>query len=205
MDLKAQLEESFDTFKDWLQEQEWFQQLKQKWEELDAPSQTGIKIGSAGLGVILVFVFIFSFILKVHGLKHEVSEKQDLLAIIQNSGDELKRLKEVSSSATAAAGTVTGDWSDYLASQAGTIGLDRQSVSVANTKAGPATDQAKESLIDVTLKHATVRQIVRFALGLETGTRPVKVRTLTVDTGGDLGGYMDASLSLSAFSIIQPK
>ena len=55
------------------------------------------------------------------------------------------------------------------------------------------------------VKHANIKQVVKFAQGLEAGARPVKLRDLIIDTKPDGSGYLDATLSVSAFSLVQAK
>jgi hypothetical protein len=50
-----------------------------------------------------------------------------------------------------------------------------------------------------------LRQIVNLSVNLETGSRPIKVRHIEIDTHADPEGYMDAQLSISAFKIIEAK
>ncbi len=46
-----------------------------------------------------------------------------------------------------------------------------------------------------------LKQLVQYAFTLENGTRPVKLRHMTVDTGEDPSGYLNATLSVSTFSL----
>jgi hypothetical protein len=207
---------------EFLNGQEWFQQLKQKWDELDAQSRMYLQISAAVGTVGLVLFMLFNFIWKVHKLRDEVTEKSELLTSITNANDELKHLREVNAPLLAASGvtpgaapgTPAGDaapepktdpWPVYIESAAGRVGLDKSTCSVGDPKPGNSNDTTKESLIDVSLKKVNIKQIVRFALGVQNGGRPVKLRNLTIDTLPDGSGYLNATLSLSAFNLVQNK
>jgi hypothetical protein len=94
------------------------------------------------------------------------------------------------------------NWPSYLSERATRAGVDPAAVEVSAEKPGTSAGETKESLFDVQLKHVSIRQVVNFAFGLETADKPVKVRTLSIDTNADPTGYMDATLSVSAFSLV---
>ena len=69
-------------------------------------------------------------------------------------------------------------------------------------KPGPASGETHEGLIDIQVKKVPVKRLVRFALGLETGDKPVKLRTLSIDSNADAEGLLDATLSVSVFTLV---
>ena len=200
---ESKLRESWTKFADWLNEQQWFQELKGKWDELDPQSRQYLKFAGFGASVLLLLGLIFNSIWSVHSLKSEVTEKADLLNVIQTGNDELKRLRESAPAGKQADGG-GGPWSAYFDSVATNSGLDKANVTLANEKQGNSTDVLKESLFDLSMKKASIKQIVRFAFNLEAGARPVKLRNLTIDTKSDPSGYMDANMSVSAFTLVNP-
>ncbi len=187
---------------DWLGEQEWFQQLKGKWEELDPQSRLYVKAGAASGSVLLFFILVLSAVWSVHSLKNELAEKTELLSQIQSANDELRRLRDETAGAAAAGAQQTGPWPAYFESVGTGAGLDKATLTVSGEKPGATSDQAKEGLYDLGLKHVSIKQVVRFAFGLENGARPVKLRNLSIDTHADPEGYMDATLAVSAFALI---
>ena len=50
-----------------------------------------------------------------------------------------------------------------------------------------------------------IKQVVRYAASLESGSRPIKLRNLLIDTKTDPSGYLDATLALSAFTLVEQK
>lgn len=205
--LKAKFDAMIGSITDWLDEQDWYKELKTKWEELDPQSRTYLKFAGAGGGVFIVFFTIASFIWSVHSLKHDYLEKLELLNSIQAGNDELRRLRETNQSATGA-GSPNGNmppWSQYIEQTAGNAGVDKSSLTISEEKAGIASETAKEALMDVAIKHVSIKQVVRMAFALESGARPIKLRNLTIDTKADPAGYMDATLAISAFTMVVQK
>ncbi len=188
---------------EWLNEQSWFQQLKSQWDELDAQNRLYVQLVAAGAGALVVAYVIFGFISSVHRLRDEVNEKSELLTMLQSSNDELRRLKETSANVSGAASTEP--WPAYFDGMANASGLAKDGYTISDPKPGASSDVSKEVLFDIVVKHASIRQVVKFAQALETGPRPVKLRNLTIDTIPDGTGYLDTQLSVSAFSLANPK
>ena len=189
------------TASDWLGEQVWFQQIKAKWDELDPNSRSYLKAGAMGGTLLLAFALVMSSIWSVHSLKRELNDKQDLLSLIQNANEELRKLREQTSGmpTTAAGG---GAWQGYFESVATNAGIEKDRLGVGTESPGATGEATKETLYDINLKHVSVRQVVRYAFNLENGARPVKIRNLQIDTKNDPEGYMDATLSVSGFAMI---
>lgn len=201
MESNSRIAAFFSNLGDKIAEQQWFQQLKAKWDELDAQSRLYLKAAFAVFGTLFLAILIISSIYSVYAVKKEYREKADLLLLLQNSNDEFRRLKETTSTATSGGGS-SGPITPFLESQAVIASIDKSALSVGPEKAGSSSDTIKESLVDVTLKHVNIRQIVRFSYNLENGSRPIKLRNLNIDTKSDPAGYMDATLSISVFTLI---
>jgi len=207
MENESRLRQLINSASDWLNEQEWFGQLKTKWEELDTQSRLYVKAGGLAGGLLLLLMFVLSAVWSVHSLKTELAEKTELVTSIQSASDELRRLREETASSPAASSATAapagnGTWSSYFETVGSTAGLDKTMLTVSSDKPGATSEQAKESLYDLSLKHVSIKQVVRYAFGLENGTRPVKLRNLLIDTHADPQGYMDATLAVSAFALI---
>lgn len=196
------MEMKLDSITDFLNEQSWFQQLKAKWEELDPQSRGYLKVATVALTALLILYLVLSSVWNVHRLKQELSDKTELLTLINSANDEAKRLHESGSTPSAAD---TGTWSTYFESMAGNSGLDKSTMTVSNEKAGTGGTVAKESLFDISLKKVTIRQVVKLAYFLESGSRPVKLRNISIDTNADPSGYLDSTLSVSAFTLNDSK
>lgn len=202
MENKSAMARFFSQLGDRISDQVWFQQLKTKWEELDQQSRHYIKIGVCAAGGFTVLVLVVSTALGVRAQKRELAEKNELISVLSSATEELGRLKE-SGAASLSAGE--GPWTGFIESAAQTAGIEPAKMTVSAEKApdkAPAeSDKTKEALIDVSLKKVNIKQVVRFAFQLENGPRPVKVRNLAIDTQPDLTGWLDATVSVSAFTV----
>lgn len=190
---------------DQLSDQVWFQELKSKWEELTPQSRQYIKYGAVLLVLLLCLGFVIRSAWSVRSIKKEIAEKQAIIQLIQSANDELRRIKDSTPSLAIGSGhTGSGDaqpWPAYIDSVLSASNIDKSASTVTPEKAGAKSDLSQEALIELSLKRVSIRQVVRLMHHLETGTRPIKVRNITIDTKADPTGYMDATLHLSAFSI----
>ncbi len=199
--LSSQLSQALST-------QPWAQELKGKWEELDAPSKLYIKLGSLAAIPLLLIFFLFSFSWRVHQLRSDLTEKKEILTYLQKASQDLSRMKEnipaSSSKYTSNAGGVGGNtsWASYLESLAGSANLEKSALSISPEKAGNSSEQSKEVLLDVELKHVSIKQVIQYALSVENGPRLVKTRGLSIRTKLDPTGYLDATLSFSGFILL---
>ena len=201
----ATIDSFFSQLGDKIGEQVWFQQIKQKWEELDPQSRTYLRYVGLGGGAILALGLVIYGGVTVRSLRQELNEKSDLLQMIQTANEEMRRLKESGAAPqTAGAGDQAAQpWQPYFEQTAGSAGIDRGALAVQPEKPAPGTDVARESIIEIGLKKVGVKQVARFAYFLENGSRPVKLRNLTLDTHGDPSGTMDAQITVSAFTLKQ--
>jgi len=208
MEENSRMRQLMNSISDWLDEQVWFQQLKAKWEELDPQSRLYVQFAGAGGSVLLVIFILFSFYWSVHKTKEELMAKSELLSMVSSAADELHTLQASNSSLSAGGNPAGGapssnePWPAYFEATAGSAGISKGSLTVSDSKAGTTSDIAKETLYDLSMKKVSIRQAVRLAQTLEAGARPVKLRNLTIDTQPDASGYLDATLSVSAFAMI---
>ena len=192
----------FQKFVDRLQEQAWFQQLRAKWDELDAQSRLYLQWAGAVAGAALVLWIFAGTAWKVHSIKTEISEKDELIRMIQSATEELAELKDqIPADPSGAAGTVATPLKDYLSTVASGAGISPSALGLDNEKAGTSREGSKETLAQVTLKKINLKQMVRFLFQMENGKRPVKVRNLSIETHADQSGYMDATIQVSAFTL----
>lgn len=200
----TKIQEWMTSLTEFLNEQQWYQELKAKWDELDPQSRTYLKFAGFGCALLAVILIILSSIWSVHSLKAELREKKALLNLIQSANDELRRLRETTPSSVGK-DREGGPWPAYFESLASSSGFDKAALTVSPEKVGTPGDLTRESLFDLNLKHINIKQIVRFAFALESGQRPVKLRNLMIETKSDPSGYLDASLAISAFTLVEPK
>jgi hypothetical protein len=201
MEEKSRIAQMMDSLSDWLNDQPWFQQLKEKWEELDPQSRLYLQFAGAGVSVLVVVFGLFSFYWSVHKTKQELMAKSELLSMMSNAADELRTLQAANSSLGAGGGS-NEPWPAYFETTANAAGIPKANLTISDSKTGTSTDIAKETLFELSMKKVNIRQAVRLAQSLESGARPVKLRNLTIDTQPDGSGYLDATLSVSAFAMV---
>lgn len=210
MESNSRISQFFSSIGEKIAEMGWFQQLRSKWEELDPQSRGYLRSAAVVGGILLALGLVTLSIWRVESLKTELNEKTELLTMIQNASDELRRLQD--SGFSRLDEESAGPWAPYIESQAQSAGIDRTSLTVGEEKPAQAPTTGgrgkgsslkepafQESLIEVSLKKINVKQLVRFAHGIEQGRRPVKVRSLNIETQPDLSGYLNATLAVSAF------
>jgi hypothetical protein len=217
MDNPGRLTQIWQSFSDKIQDQVWFQQLKAKWDELDSRAKTFVKYASLFGGIALSVGLVGSSLYSVAATKSEIDEKLALIQKIQSSQDELRRLRDVTSRFGGGEG---GPWADFLREKAQPAGFDPSVVVIASETpvgakpaeapkgkdakgAAPMVSGPEETIVEVGLKRVNVRQLVKYVHEIENGGRTVKVRRLQIDTAPDESGYLDASVSVSAFRLKQ--
>jgi hypothetical protein len=207
---ESKIGEFFVQIRDNISEQQWFQELKGKWEELDPQSRTNLKLGGMGAGILLLGYLLLNLTWSVHAIKKDYTDKQELLTLIENATDQMRKVQELHPNLAPNPGDEKDDWNAYLQQTAGGNGIDKAVLTISPPKTvgptpAPGTQGTLESEIDVAMKHVSIKQVIRFAFALENGSKPIKLRNLTIDTGSDPTGYMDATLTVSAFTLASNK
>jgi hypothetical protein len=201
--MEDKLKDFFEKISQNISEQQWAQELKSKWEELDLQSKLYLKVAAAGSALFLVIFAIFNSVWSVHKLKQELTDKRNLLAMIQTSTDELRRLQDALPASALKGGLKdTSPWSTYFETLGAAAGLERANLNISVEKPGNSGEQSKESLFDLDLRHVNVKQVINYAVSLENGQRPTKIRNLSINTKGDPTGYMDATFAVSGFTLV---
>ena len=88
-----QFKEKFAAVGDWFEQQEWYQEIKSKFDALDPAHKLYAKAGAALLAVLGIVVILGGLGAQVHQAKSEYKEKLGLLALINAANEELKTLK----------------------------------------------------------------------------------------------------------------
>lgn len=208
MDGESTFGKIWNQISDKIQDQVWFQQIKSKWEELDAQSRYAIKIGSfivilvGGVGLVVSMAFTT---MSNHA---ELQDKRFLIQKIQSSQEELRKLKET----TARAGMGDeGPWNSFIQSQAMASGLDPVNVTVSEpTKVNSGANSKAPSLIEemefeTTAKKINVRHLVKFVYNVENSGRMAKVKKIEVLTQPDESGYLDVKFTTLGYSAAAAK
>lgn len=194
-----QSESKLSRISDWLQEQVWFQELKGKWEELDSKKRNYIFYGVTGGLALVAIIFIITVVTGVYSKKTDIAKKAELLEMLQNASQEIQKLRSFGGFSAQPDGQKI-NWESHFSATAETAGIPQSSITTSKPKQGAKGTITEESLYDVQVKHVNIKQIIRYALKLESGRHPIKLRNLSIETDG-AEGYMDAKLAISAFTI----
>ncbi len=204
MEIKANIQQFWNTLVDKISEQAWFIQLKQKWEELDEQSRFYLKIASFASSLLFIFIIVLSSILSVRELRNNYREKTALLNMLQTVNDEMRQLKNITSVASQNAAANT-PWNTYFESLLQGIGLDKSKLTISPEKTVSTKNQdpmaPKESQFELSLKEINIKQLIKLSYQIENGGRPVKLKNLWIDTRGEHSGWLDAKLTISAYTL----
>lgn len=181
----------------WLNEQEWFQELRSKWEELDPRVQTYVRYGGLGTLIVLVLTILGSTIGSVYDIRGQYQEKAELLTYIRNARELIMQIQKGPLSGTTGA---AADWESIFNQKAGFAKINPEKMKVSPEKRVDSGSVADESLFTVSLSNVNIKQVIRFAFELERSTKPIKLRHLSILTESP-EGYLDAELSISAFGL----
>jgi hypothetical protein len=208
----SKIRQIWDQLVDKIAEQSWFQELKAKWDELDQQSKTYLKYAAWAGSVLLIFFIVLSSIWNVYSLKRDLADRSDLLSLLQNANDEIRSLRDATPALNNLTPTPPGGkgapaadkqsepWKTVVEGLAGTAGIEKASFTYGAEKTQKQGEMTEETVVDLSLKGVSIKQVVRFAFQLENAARPIKLRNLTIDTKADPQGYMDATLAISAFA-----
>ena len=209
MSLKDSIETGMQDLKEKLsqavQDSPIFQQIKAKYDELDANQKLAVTGGGAALALMVILFSVYQLGSSVRATKQDLADKNDLIRLLTTANDDLRRLRDEASasgmSRTADAGDQNTAWNAHLEGQALNAGIPKESISISGEKPGTQGEQTKEALIDISLKKVNVRHLAKFAASLESGTKPIKIRSMVVDAKPDGSAWLDATLSISAFAM----
>src|SRR5687767_8087407 len=132
MENDSKLKKLVDELSDKIQEQQWFQQLRAKWDELDPLTKLYSKLGAAAGTVLLVLVFVLVSILQVRSLKKELSSKIELKMVIQNAAEEIRNLRVKGGGGYS--GDHFGGWQQAVKAAANNAGIDEAALDLGAEK-----------------------------------------------------------------------
>jgi len=209
MSLKDSIETGMQDLKEKLsqavQDSPIFQQIKAKYDELDANQKLAVTGGSASIVALVILFSVYQLGSSVRATKQDLADKNDLIRLLTTANDDLRRLRDEASASgmshTADAGDQNTAWNAHLEGQALNAGIPKEAISISGEKPGTQGEQTKEALIDISLKKVNVRHLAKFAASLESGTKPIKIRSMVVDAKPDGSAWLDATLSISAFAM----
>lgn len=197
------LSEKFAQIRESLNDQVWFQELKEKWEAFDPETRLAVKLGSLVLAVLTLLVFLMTFVWGVYKLKSNVKEKSELIQYIQNSYEEFSRLRTLNSELGGGSSAEDSTpWAQHVQGIATQAAIDPTNITLGPEQPGHSTDSVKEATIEASLKKVSIKQVVKFAHQVERSSRPMKLTKINITTHEDASGYLDATLTLQGYTLV---
>ncbi len=203
MAIKDKIQESFDKIREQLNQAVWFQEAKAKWEEIDPQHQFYAKLGLISSGLAIILAFFISNLISIGNLKQEYADKLELTETLRQANDEL-RILNAKTSAISGSGSQKPNWVELFSSLASNAGIQPTSLKAAESGRPKENTPLQEIFYKIDLTKVNIKQVVRFAYGLEHEVQPIKLRNLTIDTDGGQG-YLNANLVLSVFQAKEEK
>ena len=185
---------------DQIAESEAAQQLKSKYDELDAQTKLYVNLGGAGVFLLIILITVFSGISKVNTVKRDMDEREALIGYLQRSADNLKQLK-AQQEAMRGDKDINSPLNTFIENIGGNSGLNTEKIEIAAERPGKEMKEAKEILADVKMNQVNIRQVTRFLFNLtdQGSPRNLYIRDLTVDTKSDPTGYMDGQFTVATY------
>jgi type II secretory pathway component PulM len=188
------LSEQMNSWTEKLKEQEWYQQVQSSYQQLSPEQQQYVRWGTFGTLSVVFLYFTLSIFSSANSMKSEYFEKQELLQLVNQAGDEIRRLKGQN------AGIGNGGaqtWKAVVEGWATTQGLSADSAEIIKESPGVSQNIIQESLLEVQVKGIGLRPLVQMLFQVEHGTPPVKLKGLQVENGTD--GLLNVKMNLSGF------
>lgn len=197
----------FDKLKDTLQriwdrirESDAVTQLKAKYDDLDTDRKLYVNLVAVAAMSLIVVVTTMTAIARINSLKAEANEKEELIGFLQQSADQIRSLKAQQSQLGRGI-DINSPISTFIDSIITNLDFDRKKVEVSNERNGQDEKDIREFLVDVKFTQTNLRQLVRFLFQIteQSEVRHLNIKNLDIDTKNDASGYMDATVTLSAF------
>ena len=179
-----------------MKEQEWYQQLQAAYQQLPAEQQNYVKWGAIGGGALLLLVLTISMARSSGALRREYHEKQELVRLVSDASDELRRLRGQSASMTSTGGEQ--NWKTILGSLTASQGLPADSLEILQESPGSSENLIQETLLEFRLKGIPLRSLVQILSQIHQGTPPMKLKGLLIESDTSTG-QLTAKLNVSGY------
>jgi hypothetical protein len=180
-----------------IKEQEWFQQLKNSYNQLSLEQQNYVKWGSLASGVFLLLYLTFNTIESANSVKNEYFEKQELAQMITSANDEIRRIKGQTSGFTQ---TMAQSWGATLESLVTAQGLGADVVEIVKEAPGATQSIIQETLLQLKVKGLAIRPLIQLLYQIEHGSPPMKIKGMLIEpsaTDGLLNSRLNVSGSMA--------
>ena len=190
------LTERWNGFAEKIKEQEWYQQAQNSYEQLPPEQQNYVKWGGLSLGLLIFGYISFSSLQSANSLKEEYFDKQSVVQLVNQAGDEIRRLKGQNSGLNQGA---PQPWKSTLQGLASSQGLAPEAVEVLKESPGVSQNVIQETLLEVQIKGVALHPLIQMLYQMEHGTPPMKIKGLQIETNA-ADGTLNAKLNLSGFA-----
>lgn len=187
--------DSLNRFTDQLKEQEWYQQIQNSYQQLAPEQQMYVKWGSLAAASLVFLYFTFGIFTSANNMKAEYFEKQELLQLVNQAGDEIRRLKG-QNAGFSPQGAQT--WNSVTQNWAAAQGLAPEAIEIIKETPGVAQSVIQETLLEVQVKGVSIRPMVQMLFQIEHSTPPMKLKGLHVE-GGSADGLLNLKMNLSGY------
>jgi hypothetical protein len=189
------MKQKFQQFLDQMKEQEWYQQIQSSYQQLSPEQQSYVKWGSILATVAVFFSFTLKIMKESNTIKGEYFQKQELVQMLNQGSDEVRRLKGQSSGFGQSG---QSNWKNILQNLVSSQGLQPDSIEILKEAPGAAKNVIQETLLEVQVKGVTVRPLVQILFQLEHSQPPMKLKGMSIESGAS-DGQLNAKLNLSAY------
>lgn len=183
---------------DQIQDSEGYQQLKEKYDNLNPTSQKAVLFGGAG---ILVLIIAFSPLMT---LSDSITYVEEFEAKRELTRELLRVSKEASNSpnlSKAPSGPALVSQIQLALQQNGLIPEQIESVSESGSSSNLIPTSLSEGAARVQLRKLTLRQIVEIGFRLTQVSQSLKMSSMKMTASNDLAGYFDYYFELNAIKI----
>lgn len=188
---------------DWLNDQEWYQELKMRWDALSSEQKQYARLGGLAGAFALVGFFFYSVMTTLGSVRSDFEEKEGLLRMVEKAQQERADLKRRTGTHSLSEAD-NPNWNQYFQQTASTSGIESSALNIESPKSGKSSALSKELLYQIKVNHVGIRQLQKFLFYLETGRNPIKLRNLQILTQ-DAEGYLNARVAVSAFDFKESK
>ncbi len=195
--IKDKLQNLLDKF----QETQLYQNLKNRYDELDYQQKLYLNLIGLGGGVIFFFVFFFSFLGGLASLKSEIDDKQLMTQYLQDSANQIRTLKATKLSAR---GPDLGlPLNQFIETLAQSAGLNTKTLDISKELEKPYEKDKNitEAEVDVKMQKTNLRAVTRllFKITEQAKLKNLNVKNLQIDTKADPEGFLDATMTIVSY------
>ncbi|MGE4233800.1 MAG: hypothetical protein AB7F43_10760 [Bacteriovoracia bacterium] len=195
------LRQKLDLLLDKIRDSESYQQIKSKYDELDAEQKLYANLVGIAAVLGLIVISVFYGMVKVSSLKAQINEREELIGYLQNAADNIKQMKAQSAGKKSAGVDPGASLENAIETIATNAGINPEKLEIGKESTGDEDKTSKELLVDVKMAQTNLRQVTRFLFALtdQGKQKGIVIKNLGIDTKNDPSGYLDASFTVASY------